>query len=112
MANGQHKTESHWCSLLPIVCLACSRSCCFVLPLSCPLSLYRPKQALDATHRHYYSYMCGSFWQRINASFFCVTLLVVCACKPVQVRLLATPVLHAAALLPFIHLARFNKEKG
>lgn len=29
--NGQHKTESHWCSPLPIVCLACSRSCCFVL---------------------------------------------------------------------------------
>lgn len=53
---------------LRIVCLACSRSCCFVLPCPVPRSLHRPKQALDATHRHYYSYMRCLFWQRINAS--------------------------------------------
>jgi hypothetical protein len=98
-----NRNLTRWRSPLPIVCLACSRSCCFVLPLPCPRSLCRPKQALDATHRHYYSCMCCLFWQLVSPSI----LLCYSPCESVQARLPATPYLQL--LHVFIHLTHFDK---
>lgn len=73
--NGQHQTGSH---SLVLRCQSCasldSRSCCF---LCSPLVLYRLKQALDATHRHYYSCVCCMIWQHDGHLFLCATLFVV-----------------------------------
>lgn len=81
----------------------------FVLPLSCPRALYRPKQALDATHRHYYSYMCCLFWQHIKASMLLCylggTLPAVRICKSVkygslQPRICTPRLLHSSSISP------------
>lgn len=58
--------------------LFCARSPC---PVRGICNLYRPKQALDATHRHCYSCVCCLFRQHADASI----VLCYSICKPVQV---------------------------